>query len=93
MMKKFAVMLMAILFSISVAGLGFAAEEKKPATAPAEKGAGEKASQPCAGGEKEMKKKSKKSKKAKKAKKDEGTTAAPDKPAPAKPTPTTPPTK
>jgi hypothetical protein len=32
MMRKRVVMLMAVLFSLSVSGLGFAAEEKKPAT-------------------------------------------------------------
>ncbi len=83
MMRKLVVMVMAVLFSLSVSGLGFAAEEKKPATAPAEKGAGEKAAQPCAAGEKEMKKKSTKKKSKKKAAKkpEEGTTPAPEKPA------------
>ncbi len=83
MVKKLVVMLMAVLFSLSVSGVGFAAEEKKPATAPAEKAAGEKAAQPCAAGEKEMKKKSTKKKSKKKAAKkpEEGATPAPEKPA------------
>ena len=74
MVKKLVVMVMAVLFSLSVAGLGFAAEEKKPATAPA----AEKSAQPCAGGE--MKEKPKKTKKSKKAKKPAATTGA-EKPA------------
>ena len=84
MMRKLVVMLMAVLFSLSVSGLGFAAEEK-PAAKPAEQTAP--AKQPCATGEKEMKKKTKKTKKTakKKAKKDEGAaTMAPEK-APAPP--------
>ena len=87
MVRKLVVMLMAVLFSLSVSGLGFAAEEKKPAApaAPAAKPA-EKATQPCAAGaEKEMtKKKAKKKvakKKVKKEKKEEGATMAPEKPA------------
>ena len=87
MMRKLVVMLMAVLFSLSVSGLGFAAEEK-PAAKPAEQTAP--AKQPCATGEKEMKKKAAEKKAAKKkaakkkaAKKDEGTTMAPEKaPAP-----------
>lgn len=81
MVRKLVVMLMAVLFSLSVSGLGFAAEEK-PAAKPAEK-----ATQPCAAGaEKEMtkKKKAKKKvakKKVKKEKKEEGATMAPEKPA------------
>jgi hypothetical protein len=85
MLRKLVVMLMAVLFSLSVSGLGFAAEEKKPATtAPA----AEKAApvNPCEGGKEMTKKKAKKKvakKKAKKkAKKDEGTTMAPEKSAP-----------
>ena len=85
MMRKLVIMLMAVLFSLSVSGLGFAAEEKKPA-APAAPAA-EKAApvNPCEGGKEMTKKKAKKKvakKKAKKkAKKDEGTTMAPEKPA------------
>ena len=62
MMRRLVVMLMAILFSLSVSGLGFAAEEKKLAP-PA--GAQEKAApvNPCAGGEKGMTKKAKKAQK------------------------------
>jgi len=80
MMRKLVVMLMAVLFSLSVSGLGFAAEEKKPATtAPA----AEKAApvNPCGGGKEMTKKKAKKKVAKKKAKKDEGTTMAPEKPA------------
>ena len=81
MMRKLVVMLMAVLFSLSVSGLGFAAEEKKPA-APATPAA-EKAApvNPCAGGKEMTKKKAKKKVAKKKAKKDEGTTMAPEKPA------------
>lgn len=90
MVRKLVVMLMAVLFSLSISGLGFAAEEKKPATpaAPAAKPA-EKATQPCVGGEKEMTKKKKAKKKVakKKVKKDEGATMAPEK----KPAPPAPP--
>ena len=85
MVKKLVVMLMAVLFSLSVSGLGFAAEEK-PAAKPAEQTAP--AKQPCATGEKEMKKKTKKAKKTAKktakkeaAKPGEGATMAPEKPA------------
>ena len=82
MVRKLVVMLMAVLFSLSVSGLGFAAEEKKPATtAPA----AEKAApvNPCEGGKEMTKKKAKKKVAKKKAKKkDEGTTMAPEKPAP-----------
>ncbi len=88
MVRKLVVMLMAVLFSLSVSGLGFAAEEKKPAApaAPAAKPA-EKATQPCAAGEKEMKpKKAKKKVAKKKVKKDEGATMAPEK-KPATPAP------
>ncbi len=81
MVRKLVVMLMAVLFSLSVSGLGFAAEEK-PAAKPAEK-----ATQPCAAGEKEMKpKKAKKKVAKKKVKKDEGATMAPEK-KPATPAP------
>ncbi len=82
MVRKLVVMLMAVLFSLSISGLGFAAEEK-PAAKPAEK-----ATQPCAAGaEKEMtKKKAKKKVAKKKAKKDEGATMAPEK-KPATPAP------
>ncbi len=65
MVRKLVVMVMAVLFSLSVSGLGFAAEEK-PAATPAEKGA---PAQPCAGAEKGMKKKAAK-------KKEEGATPA-----------------
>ena len=80
MMKKLVVMLMAVLFSLSVSGLGFAAEEKKPA-APAAPAA-EKAAppNPCAGGKDMKKKPAKKKAKKKAAKEKEGTTMAPDKP-------------
>ena len=80
MMRKLVVMLMAVLFSLSVSGLGFAAEEKSTGATGA--------AQPCAG--KEMpKKKGAKRRAAKKkaAKKEEG--AAPATPA----TPATPPSK
>ncbi len=82
MVRKLVVMLMAVLFSLSISGLGFAAEEK-PAAKPAEK-----AAQPCAAGaEKEMtKKKAKKKVAKKKVKKDEGATMAPEK-KPATPAP------
>ncbi len=81
MVRKLVVMVMAVLFSLSISGLGFAAEEK-PAAKPAEK-----ATQPCAAGEKEMKpKKAKKKVAKKKAKKDEGATMAPEK-KPATPAP------
>jgi len=76
MVKKLVVMLMAVLFSLSVSGLGFAAEEK-PAPKPDKPAAGG----PCAGAE--MKKKAPKKKgKKKAAKKEEGATMAPEKPAP-----------
>jgi hypothetical protein len=76
MLRKLVVMVMAVLFSLSVSGLGFAAEEKKPAapaTPAAEKAA---PAQPCAGAEKPKKSTKKKSKK-KVAKKEEGATMAP----------------
>ena len=79
MMRKLVVMLMAVLFSLSVSGVSFAQE--KPAAKPAEK-ATPAPTQPCAGAEKEMKKKAKKkAAKKKAAKKEEGATMAPEKPA------------
>lgn len=91
MVRKLVVTLMAVLFSLSVSGLGFAAEEKKPGATPATPATpakpAEKATQPCAAGEKEMKpKKAKKKVAKKKVKKDEGATMAPEK-KPATPAP------
>ena len=87
MVRKLVVMLMAVLFSLSISGLGFAAEEK-PAAKPAEK-AMPAAGGPCAGapGKEMTKKKTKKKVAKKKAKKDEGATMAPEK----KPAPPAPP--
>jgi hypothetical protein len=61
MVKKLGVLLMAILFSFSVAGLSFAQTKPsdKPADKPAEKSA---PANPCAAGEKEMGKKKAKNK-------------------------------
>ena len=63
MLRKLTVLLMAVLFSLSVSGLGFAAEEKKqgatPAT-PATPAKKEGAVNPCAAGEKTKKKATKK---------------------------------
>ena len=87
MLKKLVVVLIAALFSLSVSGLTFAAEEKKPATpaAPAKK---EGATNPCATGEKVIKKKAKKTAKKTAKKKEEAkegatpaTPATPAKPA------------
>ena len=75
MLRKLTVLLMAVLFSLSVSGLGFAAEEKKqgatPAT-PATPAKKEGAVNPCATSEKEMgKKKAKEKTDALKVQKDE----------------------
>ena len=91
MLRKLTVLLMAALFSVSVAGLSFAQDKPKdkpaatpavPATppTPAKK---EGAVNPCAAGEMTKKKKAKKKVAKKKAK--EGATLAPEKAAPAKP--------
>ncbi|MBI3781575.1 MAG: histone [candidate division NC10 bacterium] len=72
MVKKLVVTVMAVLFSLSVSGLGFAAEEKKsaaPAAPAAEKAA---PVNPCEGGKGMTKKKAKKKVAKKKVKKDEG---------------------
>jgi hypothetical protein len=58
MMKKLGVFLMAILFSVSVAGLGYA--QTKPSDKPADKPAAKPADNPCAAGEMTKKKKTKK---------------------------------
>ena len=89
MLRKLTVLLMAVLFSLSVSGLGFAAEEKKqgatPAT-PATPAKKEGAANPCAAGETSKKKKAKKKVAKKKAKDEKGATMAPEKAAtPAKP--------
>ena len=74
MMRKLVVMLMAIFFSLSLSGLGFAAEEKPTGTTGA--------AQPCAGTEMPKKKAAKKKAANKKAaKKEEAPTMAPEKPA------------
>ena len=91
MLRKLTVLLIAALFSFSVASVSIAAEEKKqgatPAT-PATPAKKEGAVNPCAAGEK-TKKKTKKKVAKKKAKDEKGTTMAPEKAAtpatPAKP--------
>ena len=58
MIRKLTVLLMAALFSVSVAGLSFAAShEKKPATTPAAKPGDTPAADPSAAGEMSKKKK------------------------------------
>ena len=70
MLRKLTVLLMAALFSLSVASLSFA--QAKPSDKPADKPAEKSAANPCAAGQKEMgkKKKTKKTKPKKKAKKE-----------------------
>ena len=86
MMKKLGIVVMAGLFSFSVAGLSFADEMKgemkgmKHDAAPATTGA---PANPCAG--KEMKKEGKKGKKAAKKSDEKKATATPAAPAPATP--------
>ncbi|MBI4381031.1 MAG: histone [candidate division NC10 bacterium] len=88
MLRKLTVLLMAALFSVSVAGLSFAAShEKKPATpaTPATPAKKEGAVNPCAAETSKKKKAKKKVAKKKAAKDEKGMTMAPEKPAPAKP--------